>query len=290
MTLSEQDISRIVDSLVRELNLKRDQTESSPVEVREEAAGGIQLETTFNGGGTIIKAQTRPPQAEGTEAAEVAGMIDHTLLKPDALGEEIIELCREAQEYEFASVCVNPSHVPLCSRLLAGTPVEVCTVIGFPLGASDPAVKAWETRQAIGQGAGEVDMVINIGAVKDGDLTSAARDIQGVVQEAHRSGALVKVILETFLLTEQEKVTACLLAKHAGADFVKTSTGFSGGGATAEDIRLMRGAVGPELGVKASGGVRSIEDARRMIQAGANRIGASSGVAIVQGALESGGG
>ncbi|MDZ4160038.1 MAG: deoxyribose-phosphate aldolase, partial [Anaerolineaceae bacterium] len=180
------------------------------------------------------------------------------------------------------SVCVNPVHVSLCAELLKGTPVKVCTVIGFPLGASAPEVKVYETQVALQNGATEIDMVINIGALKARDLELVARDLRGVVLKAHAAGALVKVIIETALLTEEEKILACLLAKETGADFVKTSTGFSGGGATVEDIALMRRVVGAQMGVKASGGIRTREDAENMVNAGATRIGASAGVKIVQ--------
>ncbi|WP_102274514.1 deoxyribose-phosphate aldolase [Cytobacillus massiliigabonensis] len=212
----------------------------------------------------------------------VAKMIDHTLLKADATKEQIEKLCAEAKEYNFASVCVNPAWVKRSAELLNGTEVKVCTVIGFPLGASTPETKAFETKNAIDNGATEVDMVINIGALKGGDNELVERDIRSVV-DAARGKALTKVIIETCLLTEEEKVRACELSVKAGADFVKTSTGFSTGGATAEDIALMRKTVGPTIGVKASGGVRSAEDAQEMIKAGATRIGASSGAAIVNG-------
>ncbi|AGX05572.1 MULTISPECIES: deoxyribose-phosphate aldolase [Bacillaceae] len=215
-------------------------------------------------------------------ATNVAKMIDHTLLKADATKEQIEVLCSEAKEYSFASVCVNPAWVSYASELLEGSGVDVCTVIGFPLGASTPEVKAFETKNAIENGATEVDMVINIGALKSGSSDLVEADIRAVV-EAAKGKALTKVIIETSLLTEDEKVLACELAVKAGTDFVKTSTGFSTGGATVEDIRLMRKTVGPEIGVKASGGVRSTEDAQQMIEAGATRIGASSGVAIVNG-------
>jgi deoxyribose-phosphate aldolase len=214
---------------------------------------------------------------------DIAKMIDHTLLKPDATQQEIAQLCFEARKYGFASVCVNPTWVPLCAELLKGTPVKVCTVIGFPLGATSSETKAFETETAIRQGATEIDMVINIGALKARDLETVARDIRGVVNAAHSHNILVKVIIETVLLNDEEKTIACLIAKEAGADFVKTSTGFAGGGATVHDVELMRKAVGPEMGVKASGGVRTYEDAASMIKAGATRIGASAGVKIVQG-------
>jgi deoxyribose-phosphate aldolase len=215
--------------------------------------------------------------------SSISRMIDHTLLKADAKKEDIQKLAEEAKIHLFASVCVNPAWVAIAHEVLKDTPeVKVCTVIGFPLGASTPEVKAFETTNAIANGAGEVDMVINIGALKDHDDTQVSRDIAAVVQAA-QGKALTKVIIETCLLTDEEKVRACKLAVAAGADFVKTSTGFSTGGATKEDIALMRATVGPDIGVKASGGVRSAEDAQIMIEAGASRIGTSGGVAIAQG-------
>jgi deoxyribose-phosphate aldolase len=213
---------------------------------------------------------------------QIAKMIDHTLLKADATKEQITILCEEAKKYEFASVCVNPTWVKLASELLDGTQVKVCTVIGFPLGATTSATKAFETKDAINNGATEVDMVINIGALKDKNYDLVKEDIKAVV-DAAKGKALSKVIIETSLLTNEEKEVACKLAVEAGTDFVKTSTGFSTGGATVEDIELMRKTVGPEIGVKASGGVRSSEDTEKMIAAGATRIGASSGVSIVNG-------
>ena len=216
-----------------------------------------------------------------TAITAIAQVIDHTLLKPEATREQIDRLCREALEYHFASVCVNPTHVGRCAELLRGSDVKVCTVIGFPLGATTTAVKAYETRQAIDDGATEIDMVINIGALKSGDLDAVQADIGAVVDAAHAAGALVKVIIETALLSGDEKVTACRLAQAAGAEFVKTSTGFGPGGATAQDVALMRRVVGPEIGVKASGGVKNYADTQAMIAAGATRIGASAGVAIV---------
>jgi deoxyribose-phosphate aldolase len=212
----------------------------------------------------------------------LASLIDHTLLKPDANRADIEKICQEAAQNHFASVCVNPVWVPLCHDLLKGSGVKVCTVIGFPSGAHAPDVKAYETRRAVEQGAEEVDMVINVGAMKSKDYALVEQDIRGVVQAAS-PGALVKVILETSLLTREEKIMGCTLAKAAGADFVKTSTGFAGGGATVEDIELMRETVGPEMGVKASGGVRTKEDAEALVKAGATRIGASAGVKIVRG-------
>ncbi|CAK6476052.1 deoxyribose-phosphate aldolase [Peribacillus castrilensis] len=212
----------------------------------------------------------------------VAGLIDHTLLKADATKEQIKVLCEEAREYNFASVCVNPTWVKYASELLEGSEVKVCTVIGFPLGATTPETKAFETKDAIANGAHEVDMVINIGALKDKDDELVERDIRAVVA-ASTGKALSKVIIETSLLTDEEKVRACELAVKAGTDYVKTSTGFSTGGATVEDIALMRKTVGPNIGVKASGGVRNTSDAQNVIEAGATRIGASAGVSIVKG-------
>ncbi|MDT0123178.1 deoxyribose-phosphate aldolase [Paenibacillus sp. RRE4] len=208
-------------------------------------------------------------------------MIDHTLLRADATRNEITKLTEEAKQYQFASVCVNPGWVSYAAEQLQGTGVDICTVIGFPLGASTSETKAFETKDAIAKGATEVDMVINISALKDGKDDVVEQDIRAVVEAA--AGTLVKVIIETCLLTDDEKVRACQAAVRAGADFVKTSTGFSTGGATPEDIALMRRTVGPDVGVKASGGVRSLEDMQKMIEAGATRIGASSGVKIMQG-------
>jgi deoxyribose-phosphate aldolase len=208
-------------------------------------------------------------------------MIDHTLLRADATRNELTKLTEEAKEYQFASVCVNPGWVSYAAEQLKGTGVDICTVIGFPLGASTSETKTFETKDAIAKGATEVDMVINIGALKDGNDDAVEQDIRAVVEAA--AGTLVKVIIETCLLTDDEKVRACQAAVRAGANFVKTSTGFSTGGATPEDIALMRRTVGPDVGVKASGGVRSLEDMQKMIEAGATRIGASSGVKIMQG-------
>ncbi len=215
-------------------------------------------------------------------AHDWASLIDHTLLKPEASESDIRKLCDEAAQFGFASVCVNPVWVKAAAEFLEGTNVPVCTVIGFPLGATLPDVKAYEARRAIFNGAREVDMVINIGALKSGDDCSVEDDIRAVAEAAHENGVLCKVIIETALLTDEEKVRACLASKNAGADFVKTSTGFSKGGATVEDVALMRRTVGHALGVKASGGVKGIDDARAMFEAGATRIGASVGVKIAQ--------
>ncbi|MCA9990644.1 MAG: deoxyribose-phosphate aldolase [Anaerolineales bacterium] len=213
---------------------------------------------------------------------EIARLIDHTLLKPDASQDQIAQLCYEARTHEFASVCVNPTHVRLCAQLLKGSRAKVCTVVGFPLGATPATVKAYETQQAIRDGATEIDMVINIGALKSRDYRVVLEDIGAVVGAAHAGNALVKVIIEAALLTDEEKIIASQLAKTAGAEFVKTSTGFGPGGATAHDVALMRRVVGPDIGVKAAGGVRSLADAQAMIAAGATRIGASAGIRIVK--------
>jgi deoxyribose-phosphate aldolase len=216
--------------------------------------------------------------------SEIARMIDHTLLKADASQEQIAQLCYEARKYGFAAVCVNPTNVELCSQLLKGSNVHVCTVVGFPLGATPPEVKAYETQQAINDGATEVDMVINVGGLKSKDYALVERDIATVSRSCHAGGAILKVIIEAALLTDEEKVTACQLSKAAGADYVKTSTGFGPSGATVADVELMRRAVGPEMGVKAAGGIKDYTDAKAMVAAGATRIGASAGIKILQGA------
>lgn len=217
--------------------------------------------------------------------SEIARLIDHTLLKPEATADKIVKLCAEAREHGFATVCINPFWVPVAVQELTGSSVKTCTVVGFPLGANTTATKIFEAGKALRGGIEEIDMVINIGALLSGDLPAVLADIRGVVEESHGAGALVKVILETCLLNDAQKITASKLAVEAGADFVKTSTGFSTGGATVEDVALMRKTVGPSVGVKASGGVRSYADVMRMVDAGATRIGTSSGVAILAGAL-----
>jgi deoxyribose-phosphate aldolase len=209
-------------------------------------------------------------------------MIDHTLLKPDATRQEIEKLCREAAQFHFATVCVNPAWVSLCAGLLRGSGVGVCSVVGFPLGATTPDVKHYETRRAIFDGAAEIDMVINIGALKSGDLKLVERDIAAVVGPCREAGVTSKVIIEAALLNDDEKIAASTLSKAAGADFVKTSTGFASGGATAADVALMRRVVGADMGVKAAGGVRDYEGLKAMVAAGATRVGASAGVKIVQ--------
>ncbi len=220
--------------------------------------------------------------AESEAARKVALYIDHTLLKPEASRDEILKICEEGARFGFASVCLNPIWVREAACALRGSGVKVCTVIGFPLGANAADTKAYEARRAIFDGATELDMVINVGALKSGDDELVLRDIKGVVDIAHEAGCLCKVIIETALLNDEEKIKACLLSKQAGADFVKTSTGFSKGGATVADIELMRRTVGSQMGVKASGGVKDYQQAQEMIRAGATRIGASVGVKIFQ--------
>lgn len=229
-----------------------------------------------------LTGRNQPGLGSIPEDAGVAGIIDHTLLKPDATARQIEKLCFEAKEYGFASVCVNSVYVPLAVSMLAETEIPVCTVVGFPLGATLPSVKVHEARAALEHGAREIDMVLHVGSVKNRHLLELHDDITGVAAVCHEQDALCKVILETALLDEEEIVIACQVAKLAGADFVKTSTGFSSGGATAEAVSLMRRTVGDGMGVKASGGIRSLEDAQAMIEAGANRLGASAGVAIAQ--------
>lgn len=224
-----------------------------------------------------------------SDTLKIASLIDHTLLRADATASEIIKLCAEAREYGFASVCVNPYWVPLAAGQLEGSGVKVCTVIGFPLGANATSTKVAETETAVREGASEIDMVINIGELKSGNDDAVRQDIQAVADAAHKGGAILKVIIETALLDDDQKVTASTLAKLAGAEFVKTSTGFSTGGATVPDVALMRRTVGPEMGVKASGGIRSLEDVKKMVAAGATRIGASAGVKMVEGAVAEGG-
>ncbi len=284
-------VEQLVQVITREVLIalnEQEHTDAHPEgdHCTEECADGICVRTCYDRVGRVVSAGAhRVSSSLGgvPEDPSLGRLVDHTLLKPDATHDQIAQLCYEARKYEFASVCVNPTHVKLCAELLRGTDVKVCTVIGFPLGASSPSVKAFETETAIKDGATEIDMVINVGALKAKDFDLVARDINGVVRVAHGAGALVKVIIETSLLDQDEKVTACLLSKESGADYVKTSTGFSGGGATVEDIALMRRVVGPEIGVKASGGVRNYEDAKNMVEAGATRLGASAGVKIVQG-------
>lgn len=231
-----------------------------------------------NAGATRLTARL----GAGSVAADLAGMIDHTLLKPEASAEQIEKLCAEARANHFATVCINPTWVSLSARLLQSSGVKVCAVVGFPLGATLPEVKAYETERAIANGASEIDMVQNVGALKSRNHKLVAEDIAAVVQTAHARQASVKVIIEAALLTDEEKVESCALAQSSGADYVKTSTGFGPGGATAADVSLMRRVVGSALGIKAAGGIRSAEDARAMIEAGATRLGASAGIKIVR--------
>ena len=218
--------------------------------------------------------------SKNEEIKKIAGMIDHTLLKQDATIDGVKRLCNEAINNNFCSVCINPSYVPICKELLKETPVKVCTVIGFPLGATTTGAKVYEANEAIENGADEVDMVVNVGMIKSGDWNYVKNDILQVVSKVN-GRAIVKVIIETCLLTDEEKIHVCEICKEVGADFVKTSTGFSTGGAKADDVALMRKVVGPNMGVKASGGIRSIETARAMIAAGATRLGTSSGISIL---------
>jgi deoxyribose-phosphate aldolase len=222
-----------------------------------------------------------PPALIVPNGADLAGWIDHTILKPEATSAQVAKLCEEARQFHFATVCVNPSFVPLVAELLSGSDVAVCSVVGFPLGATFPGIKAAETRKVIALGAAEIDTVINIGALKSADFSLVLRDIQAVVNAASGK-AHVKVILEMCYLDLREKIIACLLCKQAGADFVKTSTGFGPSGATIDDVSLMRRLVGAEMGVKAAGGIRTLQDAKKMIAAGANRLGASASVSILK--------
>jgi deoxyribose-phosphate aldolase len=284
-------VERLVEVITREVlvAMMEQRQKSAAIEGEQckfNCAEGLCVRTCFDRTGKVVSAGAeRLSSTIGVipQDGAIASMIDHTMLKPEATPDQIAQLCFEARKHGFASVCVNPTWVRLCAQLLHGSPVKVCTVTGFPLGASAPEVKAFETQNALDNGATEIDMVVNIGALKARDLDLVARDIRGVVAAAHARGALVKVIIEAVLLNDEEKTIACLLAKEAGADFVKTSTGFASGGATVADVALMRRVVGPEMGVKAAGGVRTYEDAENMIKAGATRIGASAGVKIIQG-------
>jgi deoxyribose-phosphate aldolase len=277
--MQPHDVQRLVQIIVEELAA----AQSAPVPARC-ACHSLMFECCPDRLAGVLEAgATRLGlNASGGPAGSVASMIDHTLLKPEATRRDIEQLCREAADYKFATVCVNPTWVSTCVQLLRGTGVLVTSVVGFPLGATMPDAKHYETRRAIFDGAREIDMVINIGALKSGDLRLVERDIEGVAAPCRESGAVSKVIIEAALLTDEEKITACTLAKAAGADFVKTSTGFASGGATAADVALMRRVVGEQMGVKAAGGVRDLEGLKTMIAAGATRVGASAGVRIVQ--------
>jgi deoxyribose-phosphate aldolase len=290
MAIDIKQVETLVEIITREVLLSMAEKEeqdkmSNGATCVVEVANGMKVKTCFDNAGHVVSAGAeRLTSTVGVIPQDIslAGMIDHTLLKPDVTSDKIAQLCFEARKYHFASVCVNPTHVKLCADLLRGSDVKVCTVIGFPLGATSAEVKAFETQNALDNGATEIDMVLNIGALKAGENELVARDIRGVVETSHKAGALTKVIIETALLTDEEKVVACLLAKEAGADYVKTSTGFSGGGATVHDIELMRRTVGPTIGVKASGGIHTHEEAEALVAAGATRIGASAGVKIIQ--------
>jgi deoxyribose-phosphate aldolase len=277
--MQPQDVQRLIQIIVEELAA----AQAAPVPARC-ACHSVMFECCPDRLAGVLEAgATRIGlHAAGGAAGGVAAMIDHTLLKPDATRRDIETLCREAAEYRFATVCVNPTWVTLCAQLLRGSGVAVTSVVGFPLGATTADVKHYETRRAIFDGAREIDMVINVGALKSGDLRLVERDIDAVAGPCREAGTTSKVIIEAALLTDEEKVTACTLAKAAGADYVKTSTGFGPGGATAADVALMRRTVGEEMGVKAAGGVRDLEGLRAMVAAAATRIGASAGVRIVQ--------
>jgi deoxyribose-phosphate aldolase len=277
--MQPHDIQRLIQIIVEELAA----AQAAPVPARC-ACHSLMFECCPDRLAGVLEAgATRLGlNASGGAAGGVASMIDHTLLKPDATRKDIEQLCREAADYKFATVCVNPTWVATCAQLLRGTGVLVTSVVGFPLGATTPDVKHFETRRAIFDGAREIDMVINIGALKSGDLRLVERDIEAVASPCREAGVVSKVIIEAALLTDEEKITACTLAKAAGADFVKTSTGFASGGATAADVALMRRVVGEQMGVKAAGGVRDLEGLKAMVAAGATRVGASAGVRIVQ--------
>ena len=276
--MTREELQRLIDVIVSEMAAAtaRPQTRCACHSVVDDCCPD-RLRGVLDAGATRVGLH-----ASGGAPSGVASMIDHTLLKPDATKADIEALCREAAQFKFATVCVNPTWVALAAKLLAGSGVGVCSVVGFPLGATTPDVKGYETQRAIFDGAREIDMVINVGALKSGELRLVERDIEAVTGPCRACGALSKVIIEAALLTDDEKVTACTLAKAAGADYVKTSTGFASGGATAADVALMRRVVGAEMGVKAAGGVRDLEGMKAMIAAGATRVGASAGVKIVQ--------
>lgn len=277
--MQPQDVQRLIQIIVEELAA----AQAAPVPARCTCHSLMYECCPDRLAGVLEAGATRIGlHAAGGAAGSVASMIDHTLLKADATRREIEALCREAAEYRFATVCVNPTWVATCAQQLRGSGVAVTSVVGFPLGATTADVKHYETRRAIFDGAREIDMVINVGALKSGDLRLVERDIEAVAVPCREAGALSKVIIEAALLTDEEKVTACTLARAAGADFVKTSTGFGPGGATAADVALMRRTVGDEMGVKAAGGVRDLEGLKAMVAAGATRVGASAGVRIVQ--------
>jgi len=279
--LNPQDLQRLVEIITEEVMAAQRRASSAPAQCSCHAVlydcCPDRIRGVLDAGATRIGLH-----ATGGAAGSVAAMIDHTLLKPEATRADIEKLCREAAQFHFATVCVNPGWVALAANLLRGSGVGVCSVVGFPLGATTPDVKHYETRRAIFDGATEIDMVVNIGALKSGDLQTVERDIAAVVAPCREANVISKVILEVALLTDDEKIAGCTLAKAAGADFVKTSTGFASGGATAHDVALMRRVVGADMGVKAAGGVRDYEGLKAMVAAGATRVGASAGVKIVQ--------
>jgi len=281
MMLNSQDLQRLIEMITEEVIAAQGGQPSIPRQCSCHSAlvecCPDRLRGVIDAGASRIGVH-----AAGGAPGGVAGLIDHTLLKPDATRDEIEKLCREAAEFRFATVCVNPVWVAFAAARLRGTAVGVCSVVGFPLGATTADVKQFETRRAIFDGATEIDMVINVGALKSGDLRTVERDIEAVVEACRQCGVVSKVIIEAALLTDDEKVTASTLSKAAGADFVKTSTGFASGGATVADVALMRRVVGADMGVKAAGGVRDLQGLNAMVAAGASRVGASAGVKIVQ--------
>ena len=283
-TLDAGKVNQLIEEITREVLLRLNQTQPAASVDECTCTDGRCVQNCAEKVNRVVRAGAARVSAglgARPQSDDIARIIDHTLLKPDASQAEIAQLCYEARTYHFASVCINPAHVRLASQLLKESDVKVCTVVGFPLGATPAVVKAYETQQAIRDGATEIDMVINIGALKSQDYRTVMEDVAAVVRAAHAHNALVKVIIEAALLTDEEKIVASQLAKTAGADFVKTSTGFGPGGATVADVALMRRVVGPNLGVKAAGGVRTFADAEAMIAAGATRIGASAGIKIV---------
>ncbi len=278
--LDEATLERIIEQITRQVLIlvqeEQEEADGAPPLSAHNYAERVQH--VVNAGADRIASTLGIAPTDG----RLAHMIDHTLLKPEATQDQIAQLCYEARKYSFASVCVNPGNAKLCTQLLKGSGVPVCVVVGFPLGATSTDVKVFETQQSIRDGAAEVDMVINVGALKSRDYELVERDIASIARSCHASDTILKVIIEAALLTDEEKVVACQLAKVAGADFVKTSTGFGPGGATLEDVALMRRVVGPTMGVKAAGGIRTYEDVQNMIAAGASRIGASASVKIMQ--------
>ncbi len=279
--LDEATLERIIEQITRQvlILLQEEQPQKNGAGAAPISAHNYvqRVQPVVNAGADRIASTLGVAPTDGS----LAHMIDHTILKPDATQDQIAQLCYEARKHDFASVCVNPTHVKLCAELLQGSDVLVCTVVGFPLGATSTETKVFETQQAIRDGSTEIDMVINVGALKSRDYPLVERDIASIARACHAGNAILKVIIEAALLTDEEKVIACQLAKSAQADFVKTSTGFGPGGATVEDVSLMRRVVGPAIGVKAAGGIRTFDDAQKMIAAGASRIGASASIKII---------